>query len=50
MMDEREMEGRGEQGDAGLVCSSRIEGGVFEVETRSGWGQDVMRWDGRAAL
>ena len=36
-MDERE---DGGEGDAGLVWCVVVDGGVFEVETRSGWGQD----------
>ena len=49
MMDEREMEGRATLVWRGLVCVV-VDGGVFEVETRSGWGQDGrkdwMGWDG----
>ena len=35
MMDERKMEGR-----ATLVWCVVVEGGIFDDETRSGWGQD----------
>ncbi len=46
------MEGRATLVWRGLVCVL-VDGGVFEVETRSGWGQDGreeledgMGWDG----
>ncbi len=38
------MEGRATLVWRGLVCVV-VDGGVFEVETRSGWGQDGMGWD-----